>query len=88
MFKTNLSGDNDLPIELDYSKLFEKQNTNNKVTNNNRITIPVEKKEVEKVYINESVEELSDCNSGKWQLGLIASCVAIYFGLPYLFGNK
>lgn len=87
MFRTNLSGDNDLPLEIDYTKLFGNGKTD-KITNNNQITIPTEKKEVQKVYIDPPVEDLSDCNSGKWQLGLVASCLAIYFGVPYLFSNK
>lgn len=79
MFRTNLSGSNDLPNEIDYTKLFDKTD---------KIDI-TGKKEIEKVYIDEPIiKDLSGCNSGKWQLSLIGSCLLIYFGLPYLFGNK
>jgi len=84
MFKTNLSGSDDLPLEIDYTKLFDTK----KVTNNNKIIIPTEKEEIKIVRNEPEIEKLSECNSGKWQFGLLATCAAIYFGLPLLFGNK
>lgn len=78
-----LSGDIDLGQEIDFSKLIENG------LPKEYIKIPTDNKPKEvQIRQEEILEPLSDCNKTTWKYGIVASCLAIYFGLPLLFGNK
>lgn len=79
-----LNGDIDLGQELDFSKYIEYSLPKDK-----NINIPDKVPIItEKVTNEEILEPISDCNNKVWKYGIVASCFALYFGLPLIFGNK
>ncbi len=78
-----LSGDIDLGTEIDFSKIIKDNIPKEKI-----IITPDKPKQTIQVQQEEILEPISDCNSTAWKYGVGATCLAIYFGLPLLFGNK
>ena len=77
-----LSGDIDLGKEIDFTDIFDTEIPKEDII----ITTKEEPKEENSQ--EETLEPISDCNNTQWKYGIVASCLALYFGLPLLFGNK